>query len=158
MNKKKYCRSLHHVWATTLTTSTFEISHQTEYDCTVAQHFLFSFFCSFYFTLCFLYFLLTFLQHNRSNNKTRRKTAATLDRTWCTHKEETKQLDLSKQRLGFFCGFLALDSRMGKTKLKRTDLATMIQILPCKPFSEYQMMRPRLRRRGSTRGGPIFTA
>ena len=110
------------------------------------------------FSLFLLFLSLLFLQHNRSNNKTQRKTTATLDRTWCKHKEESKQLDLSKQRLGFFCGFLALDSRMGKTKLKRIDLATKIQILPCKPCSEYQMIRPRLRRRGSSRGGPIFTA
>ena len=117
-----------------------------------------SLFFAFVFHSFFHPFFALFLQHNRSNNKTQRKTAATLDRTWCKHKEESKQLDLSKQRLGFFCGFLALDSRMGKTKLKRIDLATKIQILPCKPCSEYQMMRHRLQRRGCSRGGPIFTA
>ena len=84
-------------------------------------HVLNTFSSSFFslFSALFFCFFHSFLQHNRSNNKTQIKIAATLDRTWCKHKEESKQLDLSKQRLGFFCGFLALDSRMGKNQTKK---------------------------------------
>ena len=51
-----------------------------------------------------------------------KKTAATLDRTWCKHKEESKQLDLSNKGLDFFWLFgFGLQDGENQTKKDRSS-------------------------------------